>query len=203
MQKIQQDNLAYLDQIAQLKREKEVQVSELMAEFRAQKEAILDKAQRDKHQRDDKFRETKHMQEKMIEQLRQKNTNKRLHAEKQFKEVKETLEKERDKLALQVAELTEKTTKEGTELEEVLEEKLKLKEELGQISAENQWAQAELQNSRKVRNEMAQEREDLLGDLKGHVAEIESVYQINRELKAKIKRLEGLLYGKNMIQGKR
>ena len=35
MQKIQQDNLAYLDQIAQLKREKEVQVSELMAEFRA------------------------------------------------------------------------------------------------------------------------------------------------------------------------
>lgn len=95
------------------------------------------------------------MQEKMIEQLRQKNTNKRLHAEKQFKEAKETLEKERDKLALQVAELTEKTTKEGTELEEVLEEKLKLKDELGQISAENQWAQAELQNSRKVRNEMA------------------------------------------------
>ena len=116
------------------------------------------------------------MQEKMIEQLRQKNTNKQQQAEKQFKEAKESLEKERDKLTLQVAELTEKTTKEGSELEEVLEEKLKLKDELGKVSAQSQWAQAELQNSRKVRNEMAQEREDLLSDLKGHVAEIESVY---------------------------
>ena len=45
---------------------------------------------------------------------------------------------------------------------------------------------------------MTAEREDLIGDLKGHVAEIENVYQINRELKAKIKRLEAVLYGKNI-----
>ena len=51
---------------------------------------------------------------------------------------------------------------------------------------------------------MAQEREDLIGDLKGHVAEIESVYKINNQLKAKIKRLEAVLYGKNMAKpGKR
>ena len=69
------------------------------------------------------------------------------------------------------------------------------------MNEENNWAQSEISNSRKSRNEMAQEREDLIGDLKGHVAEIESVYQINRELKNKIKRLEGLLYGKKMKPG--
>ena len=51
---------------------------------------------------------------------------------------------------------------------------------------------------RKTRNELTTEREDLIGDLKGHAAEIENVYHINRELKNKIKRLEGLLYGKNI-----
>ncbi len=49
-----------------------------------------------------------------------------------------------------------------------------------------------------MRNELTGEREDLIGDLKGHVAEIENVYRINRELKAKISRLEAMLYGKNI-----
>ena len=56
---------------------------------------------------------------------------------------------------------------------------------------------------RTIRNELTKEREVLIGDLKGHVAEIESVYQINRELKNKIKRLEAVIYGKNMVPGKR
>ena len=178
-------------------------VTELMTDFRAQKEAILDKAQKDKHSRDDKIRETRHQTENQLETLRQKYTQKRLQAEKQFEDANNKLEKERDKLALKVAELTEKTTKEGTELEEALKEKLRLEDELNRVAEENSWAQGELRCQKKARNEMAQEREDLLGDLKGHVSEIESVYQVNKELKAKIKRLEGLLYGKNINGGKR
>ena len=42
--------------------------------------------------------------------------------------------------------MTEKTTKDGAELEEALEEKIKLKDELGKVSEQNDWAQAELQN---------------------------------------------------------
>ena len=106
-------------------------------------------------------------------------------------------------MTLQVAELTEKTSKESTELEDALSEKLRMQDALNRVTEENNWAQSEISNSRKTRNEMAQEREDLLGDLKGHVAEIESVYQINRELKNKIKRLEGLLYGKKIKPSKR
>lgn len=53
-----------------------------------------------------------------------------------------------------------------------------------------------------ARNELTTEREDLIGDLQGHIAEIENVYQLNRELKAKIKRLEAVLYGKN-LKGRR
>jgi len=52
-----------------------------------------------------------------------------------------------------------------------------------------------------MRSELTSEREDLIGDLQGHVAEIENVYQINRELKAKISRLEAMLYGKNITKG--
>ena len=51
-----------------------------------------------------------------------------------------------------------------------------------------------------TRNELTAEREDLISDLKGHVAEIENVYQINRELKAKIKRLEAVIYGKGVTK---
>ena len=61
-------------------------------------------------------------------------------------------------------------------------------------------AQAENKQLKMTRNELTAEREDLIGDLKGHVAEIENIYQINRELKAKIKRLEAVLYGKNITK---
>lgn len=47
---------------------------------------------------------------------------------------------------------------------------------------------------------MTSEREDLIADLKGHVVEIENVYHVNKELKGKIKRLEALLYGKNITK---
>jgi len=45
---------------------------------------------------------------------------------------------------------------------------------------------------------MTKEREELVTDLKGHQTQIEEVYKINKELKNKIKRLEHLLYGKNI-----
>ena len=53
-----------------------------------------------------------------------------------------------------------------------------------------------------MRNELTSEREDLIGDLQGHVAEIENVYRINRELKQKISRLEAMLYGRNISKKK-
>ena len=68
--------------------------------------------------------------------------------------------------------------------------------------SESQEAKGELQMLKKARSELMTEREDMLGDLKGHMAEIENVYQLNRELKAKIKRLEAVLYGKN-LKGRR
>ena len=40
----------------------------------------------------------------------------------------------------------------------------------------NNAAQNELHQLRKVRNELTAEREDLIGDLQGHVSEIENVY---------------------------
>ena len=86
MQKIQQGSLGYLDQIAAIKREKDLQISDLLADFRAQKEAILDKASRDKHVREDKIRETKLNSDKLVDSLRQKNTQKYLQAEKKFEE---------------------------------------------------------------------------------------------------------------------
>ena len=78
-----------------------------------------------------------------------------------------------------------------------------MKDDLQRVDEENTWAQTELKNLRNIRNELTKEREDLIGDLKGHVAEIESVYSINRELKNKIKRLEAVIYGKNMVPGKK
>ena len=56
------------------------------------------------------------MADKHLDDVRTKQTHKRLAAEKHFEENKERLQKENDKLMLQVAELTEKTTKEGSEL---------------------------------------------------------------------------------------
>lgn len=53
---------------------------------------------------------------------------------------------------------------------------------------------------RETRTELTSEREDLINDLQGHMAEIENVYKLNRELKAKIKRLEAVLYGKSMAR---
>ena len=49
-----------------------------------------------------------------------------------------------------------------------------------------------------TRVELSKEKEDLIVDLQGHQAEIENVYKINKELKNKIKRLENILYGRQM-----
>ena len=53
-----------------------------------------------------------------------------------------------------------------------------------------------------MRIELTNEREQLVGDIKGHRVEIESVYRLNKEFRAKIKRLESLLYGKNIANNK-
>ena len=50
-----------------------------------------------------------HAHEKEIEDLRSKTTLKRLEIEKNFEEVKERLENERDKLNKKVSKLTDKT----------------------------------------------------------------------------------------------
>ena len=48
--------------------------------------------------------------------------------------------------------------------------------EFQKISEQNSMAQDTVKNLQKTRNELTTEREDLIGDLKGHVAEIENVY---------------------------
>ena len=77
------------------------------------------------------------MADKQMEDMKSKQTHKRLEAEKNYEEVKERLEKEKDKLMLQVAELTEKTTREEGELKEALTEKHSLTEEFNQLCKAN------------------------------------------------------------------
>lgn len=73
--------------------------------------------------RDDKIKDLELKAERDLANMRSNNTMKRLEAEKNFEEVRDRLEKEKDKLNQQVADLTEKTEKEGGELESVLQEK--------------------------------------------------------------------------------
>jgi len=142
------------------------------------------------------------MADKQLDDVRTQTTLKRLTIEKQYEETKERYEKERKKLTSQVKTLAGDANEKGDELVRVTQEKDGLLVEFNKISFENSEGKAELKRLRTTRNELTTEREDLIGDLKGHMAEIENVYQLNRELKSKIKRLEAVLYGKN-IGGRR
>ena len=113
---MQQENHLYLDQIAAVKREKEMEVTRMLTEFREEKEGILEKAQKDRHARDDVIRGNQIKADQQLEDLRSSTTFKRLEIEKKMEEMKERLEKQKDKLNLQVAELTEQTTKDSSEL---------------------------------------------------------------------------------------
>lgn len=62
--------------------------------------------------------------------------------------------------------------------------------------------EAELKYLRDARKDTAKERDNLLGDLQGHQAEMESMYQHNKSLKNKIKRMEQMLYGRNIVKVK-
>ena len=74
----------------------------------------------------------------------------------------------------------------------------KLQKEIQELVKDNRMNEEELKYLRETRTELTKEREELVTDLKGHQTQIEEVYKINKELKNKIKRLEHLLYGKNM-----
>ena len=193
-----EDNRRTLDDVASAKRDKEMEVTRMLSDFRKEKEALLDKQQKERHKADDLLRDQQIKSEEQIQNLKNKAVFQKLDAQKTHEEIKEALVKEVDKLSLKVADLTEKTTREGSELENAIDEKGRLYQEFQKVSEMNNAAQNELHQLRKVRNELTAEREDLIGDLQGHVSEIENVYQINRELKAKIKRLEQVIYGKNM-----
>ena len=55
----------------------------------------------------------------------------------------------------------------------------------------------ELEFLRKVRVDLSNKIEELIRDLQGHQVEIETMYKNNKALRFKIKKLEGLLYGRS------
>ena len=103
---------------------------------------------------------------------------------------------------MKVAKLTAKCNDDEKNLEGKTKEADTIKKEFMQLSKMSHDNDQELQYLRKLRIELSKEREDLVNDLQGHQVEIENVYKINRELKAKIKRLEHVLYGKNIANNK-
>jgi hypothetical protein len=49
---------------------------------------------------------------------------------------------------------------------------------------------------------MVYERDNLIKDLKEHQHEMENIYTYNKSLKNKIKRMEQMLYGRNIVKVK-
>ena len=90
------------------------------------------------------------------------------------------------------------TQKEGEELKNLKREQEDLVKEFDRLVEKNTHTNEELNFLREMRVELTKENEEMVGDLKGHQTEIESVYKQNKELKHKIKRLEQMLYGRNM-----
>lgn len=130
--------------------------------------------------------------------MRAKTTLKRLQLEKQLEDMQERLTKENKVLKAKVEQLEDKCESGDQQMSAKSTDLDRLRKEFNELSKVNSEAVSELKSLRNLRKDFMSEREDLLSDLQGHQAEIENVYQINRELKAKIKRLESLLYGKNI-----
>ena len=126
----------------------------------------------------------------------------RLQVEKKLEEDTKKYEDIVEDLKVKVAKLTAKCNDDEKNLEGKTKEADTIKKEFMQLSKMSHDNDQELQYLRKLRIELSKEREDLVNDLQGHQVEIENVYKINRELKAKIKRLEHVLYGKNIANNK-
>ena len=60
--------------------------------------------------------------------------------------------------------------------------------------------ESELGYLRGARKDVTKERDDLIGDLKGHQDELENLYAYNKTLKHKIRRMEQMLYGRNIVK---
>ena len=61
---------------------------------------------------------------------------------------------------------------------------------------------SELEYLRTTRLTMVYERDNLIKDLKEHQHEMENIYTYNKSLKNKIKRMEQMLYGRNIVKVK-
>ena len=106
-------------------------------DFRAEKEAILEKASNERQKRDDKIRETQIMADKQLEDLRTSTTLKRLKVEKQYEETKERLEKEKKRLTDQVSSLSCDASESGNKLERIKSERENLQKEFNKVMQEN------------------------------------------------------------------
>ena len=110
-------NNDYLDQIAIVKREKDIELNRQMQEFRMEKEAILTKATKEEEQSKIDFKAEVAKQEMEKNNVREKQVNKRLEIQKRLEDNSEKWAKEKSQLQSRIADLEEKTTKESAELE--------------------------------------------------------------------------------------
>ena len=83
---LRQDNDNFLDQIAIIKREKDVEISRMIHEFKLEKEALITKAKRDKEQNEADFKAEVAKQEREKNDQRTKAVDKRLEIEKKLEE---------------------------------------------------------------------------------------------------------------------
>lgn len=71
---------------------------------------------------------------------------------------------------------------------------------LGEAASQQNMMESELVYLRGARKDVTKERDDLVGDLKGHQEELENQYAYNKTLKHKIRRMEQMLYGRNIVK---
>ena len=71
-------NEDYLDQIAGLKREKETEITQLLQEFRIEREAVQQKAKQDTYKADEEARVAKRVHMHEMEQVQEKASIRRL-----------------------------------------------------------------------------------------------------------------------------
>lgn len=71
---------------------------------------------------------------------------------------------------------------------------------LSEAANQQNMMESELVYLRGARKDVTKERDDLVGDLKGHQEELENQYAYNKTLKHKIRRMEQMLYGRNIVK---